>query len=90
MRGNAENAGQRVIEPCESSWASPVVLVTKKDGTTHLCVVYRKLNNVTKKDAYPLPWIDDTLDTLRSSTYFSTLDPLFGVLARGNGPAGYR
>ncbi len=63
-----------VIEPCQSSWASPVVLVTKKDGTTHFCVVYRKLNDVTKKDAYPLPWIDDTLDTLRGSTYFSTLD----------------
>ncbi len=36
--------------------------------------VYQKLNDVTKKDAYPLPWIDDTLDTLHGSTYFSTLD----------------
>ena len=63
-----------VIEPCQSNWASPVVLVTKKHGTTRFCVDYRKLNDVTRKDAYPLPWINDTLDALHSSKYFSTLD----------------
>ncbi len=63
-----------VIEPCQSSWASPMVLVTKKDGTTRFCVDYRKLNDVTRKDAYPLLWINDTLDALRGSQYFSTLD----------------
>ncbi len=63
-----------VIEPCQSSWASPVVLVMKKDGTTRFCVDYWKLNDVTKKDAYPLPRIDDTLAALRGSMYFSTLD----------------
>ncbi len=63
-----------VIEPCQSNWASPVVLVTKKDGTTHFCVDYRKLNDVSKKDAFPLPGIIDTLDALRGSTYFSNLD----------------
>ncbi len=51
-----------------------MVLGTKKDGTTRFCVDYRKLNNVTQKDAYPLPQIDDTLEALRDSRYFSTLD----------------
>ncbi len=63
-----------VKEPCQSSWVRPVVLVTKKNGTTYFCMDYRKLSDVTRKDAYPLPCIDDTLDALRSSTYFSTLD----------------
>ncbi len=67
-----------VIEPCQSSWASPVVLVTKKDGSTRFCMDYRKVNEVTHKDAYPLPRIDDTLNALRGSQYFSTLDLYFG------------
>ncbi len=62
-----------LIEPCQSSWARPVVLVTE-DGTMCFCIDYRKLNDATKNDAYPLPRIDDTLDALRSSTYVSTLD----------------
>ncbi len=63
-----------VIEPCQSSWAFLVVLITKKDRTTRFCVDYRKLNDMTRKDGYPLPWIDDTLDALHGSRYFSTLD----------------
>ncbi|GFX27884.1 hypothetical protein TNCV_3083071 [Trichonephila clavipes] len=63
-----------VIEPSSSPWASPIVLVRKKDGSTRFCVDYRRLNDVTKKDSYPLPRIDDTLDTLASNTWFSTLD----------------
>ena len=63
-----------VIEPSDSPWASPAVLVTKKDGTIRFCVDYRKVNFFTKKDSYPLPRIDDTLNTLGGAEYFCTMD----------------
>ncbi len=53
------------IGPCQRSWVSPVVLVTKEDGSTRVCMDYRKVNRVTLKGAYPIPRIDDTLDALR-------------------------
>ena len=63
-----------VIESGEGPWAAPVVLVKKKDGNVRFCVDYRKLNEITIKDAYPLPRIDDSLDTLAGACCFSTLD----------------
>eukprot|EP00731_Ephydatia_muelleri_P012982 Em0007g292a len=65
---------KNAIEHSDSPWSSPIVLVKKKDGTTRFCVDYRKVNEVTRKDAYPLPRVDDTLDTLAGSKFFSTLD----------------
>ena len=62
------------IEPSDSPWSSPVTLVTKKDGGTWFCVDYHRLNDVTVKDAYPLPRIHDTLDMLAGKQWFSTLD----------------
>lgn len=65
---------QGLIEKSDSPWSSAVVLVTKKDGSTRFCVDYRALNDVTVKDSYPLPRIDDTLDALVGAQWFSTLD----------------
>ena len=57
-----------------SPWSSPVVLVTKKDGSQRLCVDYRQLNAATVKDAFPLPRVDNSLAALSSSRWFSTLE----------------
>ena len=63
-----------VIRPSSSPWASPIVIVTKKDGTNRFCVDFRKVNNVLKQNSYPLPNIDDMLLRLGKAKYFTCLD----------------
>ena len=64
----------KIISPSKSPWASPIVLVTKKDGSIRFCNDYRKLNEITVRDAYPLPRIDDSLASLINKAWFSSLD----------------
>ena len=73
-RSVAEMLKDGIIEPSESPWSSPVVLVRKKDGSTRFCIDYRKLNDISIKDSYPLPRIDDSLDALAGAKCFTTLD----------------
>lgn len=63
-----------IIEASVSPWSSNIVLVKKKDGSLRFCVDFRQLNDITIKDSHPLPRIDDTLDAISGSKYFSTLD----------------
>ena len=64
----------RLLRPSTSPWASPVVMVKKKDGSMRFCVDFCKMNDATIKDAHPLPRIDDTLESLHGAQYFTTLD----------------
>jgi len=63
-------AMQDIISP----WSSPIVMVEKKDGKQRFCIDFRKVNESTQKDAYPLPMISAILDKLRRAKYFSTID----------------
>jgi hypothetical protein len=63
-----------VIQPSSSPWASPIVLVKKKDGKQQFCSDFRKLNKVTTRDVYPIPRIDDCLTAPGGNQWFSTFD----------------
>ena len=67
-----------IIERSSSEWAFPIVFVKKKDGALRMCVDYRRLNAIAPADTYPMPRIDDMIDSLGKAKYITTLD-----LARG-------
>ena len=69
-----------IIKTSQSPYASPIVIVRKKDGRIRLCVDYRHLNSRTIRDAHPLPRIDESLDALGNAKYFSCLDLTSGYL----------
>jgi hypothetical protein len=66
------------IRPSSSPWGAPFIFVEKKDGTQRMCVDYRSLNDVTIKNKYPLPRIDDLFDQMRGAKVFSKIDLRFG------------
>ena len=69
-----EMLASRVISPSTSPWASPNVIVKKKDGSPRFCVDFRKINKITIKDKYPLPLFEVALDALGDAKFFSSMD----------------
>ena len=67
-----------VIQPSQSPWASPLSIAVKKDGSPRICLDYRKINELTKKDAKAIPNIDEMIDMLHGKTIFSSLDMMQG------------
>ena len=67
-----------LAERSKSPWSSPCILVPKQDGTDRLCTDYRQVNRITVPDAYPLPRLDDIIDTLGNATYITKIDLLRG------------
>ena len=63
-----------IIRPSNSPWSAAIVVVRKPDNSIRLCVDYRQLNNITVKDALPMPRIDDAIDAMSGARYFTTND----------------
>ena len=63
-----------IIEPSNSEWASPILPIRKKDGSWRFCVDFRRLNTLSKLDAYPMPRIDELIDRLGQARFISTID----------------
>jgi len=69
-----ELVNKKMIRPSTSAWSSPVLFVRKKDGSLRMCVDYRALNAVTKRNSYPLPRLDESFDRLGRARIFSKID----------------
>ncbi|XP_068249716.1 uncharacterized protein [Palaemon carinicauda] len=72
-----------LARPSKSPWASPCILVPKEDGSYRFCTDYRKINNVTIKDSYPLPLIDDLIDSVGQAKFVTKIDLLKGYYQVG-------
>jgi hypothetical protein len=62
------------IRPSSSPWGAPILFVEKKDGTQWMCVDYHSLNEVTIKNKYPLPWVEDLFDEMKGASVFSKIN----------------
>jgi hypothetical protein len=74
MKQIAELQSKEFIHSSSSPWGALVLFVEKKDGTQRMCVDYRSLNEVTIKNKYPLPWIEDLFDQVKGASVFSKID----------------
>ena len=75
---HSRNVGWGAISPSKSPWCNAVVLVRKKDGGLWFCIDFRRLNSWTKKDAYPLPQMQETMESMVGTRFFSTMDLKLG------------
>src|ERR1700719_4359560 len=71
----------QIIRKSNSVWCSPIVMVSKPDKTTRVCIDFREINKITKRDVYPLSRINDILNRLEGMNYYSTTDLACGFWA---------